>query len=1437
MSSDNAQSAITYTSISSNSEGPSWDIPLMNTGELPEMDPYEEVTQQGHVPPLSPSYVPNPMELDEHVPIYVPEPEHPEYHVPSDDDIQVEDQPYADDALPTAESPGYIADSYSIEEDTDEDSINYPDEPEDGEEDDDEDLEENPSEEHEPKDEDTKEEEPSEGFYETEPFEEDETAVTPPHLNTIDPAYDQAPLGHKTAMTRMRYDIPEENMSPWKRFVLTAPLPRCDVQESSVVAARAPKGEYDFVDIIMAGHSLVRSPDARTIARAADRAGDVGYVRALHASEHRMITLIEEVNLRIIYQAQVRRQESKYFYTQLYDAHTNHRDIRLKIDVVRGQRTAYETELQECQSTEDLAVIQMMRIHALEARAQTDTMEDAGSSCVVGFSQWLKKMESVFHISGCAIDNQLKFATCTLLGAALTWWNGHVRTLGHDAAYAMTWGTLKKKFTDKYYLKGEIKKLEIKLWNLGVRGNDVAAYTQRFQELALMNVMFARPKTLDDAIELANDLMYQKLRTYAERQNDNKRKADDSSINNQQPYKKQNVARVYTAGLGGKKAYTRNLPLCTKCNYHHTGQCAPKCGNCKRDASLKSNVIMGTFLLNNRYATILFDIGADRSIVSTTFSSLIDITPTTLENNYDVELADEKIIRVNTIICGCTLNFMNHPFNIDLMIVPLGSFDVIIGMDWLTKYHGVIICDEKIVHVAFGKEMLIFQGKRNNQRGESRLNIISWTKAQEYLSKGCDVFLAHITTKEAKDKSKGKRLEDAPIVKDFPKVFPEDLMGIPLDQKVEFQIDLVPGVAPVAWVPYRLAPSDIKELAEQLQELSDKRFIRPSSSPWELRSCTSRRKTNHFACASIILQGSSVYSKINLRSGYHQFRVHEEDIPKIAFRTRYGHYEFQVMHFGLTNASANKEEHEEHLKLILESLKKEELYAKFSKCEFWIPKVQFLGHVIDSKGIHVDPEKIKSIKDWASPKTPTEIHLFLGLAGYYRRFIEGFSMIAKSMTKLTQKNVKFDWGEKEESKFQLIKQKLCSAPILALPKGSKNFIVYCDASHKDQKELNMRQRCWLELLSDYDCDIQYHPGKANVVADALSRKEQSRPLRVLALVITMGFNLPKKILEAQTEALKSKNLSAEDVGGVGYHASLNMKADIATYVGKCLTCSKVKAEHQKPTHLLVQPEIPEWKWEKITMDFITKLPKTTNGYDTILVIIDRLAKSAHFLPIRENDPMEFMSLFWKAIHKALGTRLDMSTTYHPQTDGQSERTFQTLEDMLRACVIDFGKSWDRHLPLVEFSYNNSYYTSIKGAPFEALYGRKCSSTVCWEEVGDVQLTVKKINNFEKLLLEGKCVLLDEDGNPIEKVDYSGDEGSKDKVACVDNEMATHLTSNQSGVGYGTKSLLEQWSKTYRNVNADYDPYDDDMYESQKILNNIQSISDNLDIKVQGQKKE
>ncbi|GJW12764.1 putative nucleotidyltransferase, ribonuclease H [Tanacetum coccineum] len=696
------------------------------------------------------------------------------------------------------------------------------------------------------------------------------------------------------------------------------------------------------------------------------------------------------------------------------------------------------------------------------------------------------------------------------------------------------------------------------------------------------------------------------------------------------------------------------------------------------------------------------------------------------------------------------------------MPVELGSFDVIIGMDWLSMYHAIIAYVEKIVRIPWGSETLIVHGHH--------------------------VFLAHVTTKETKDKSGEKRLEDVPFIRDFPEVFPKELPGLPPTRQVEFQIDLMPGSAPVAREPYRLALSEMKELSEQLQELSDKGFIRPSSSPWgapvlfvkkkdgSFRMCIDYRELNKVTVKNRYplpriddlfdqLQGSSVYSKIDLRSGYHHLRVREEDISKTAFKTRYGHYEFQ-----------NKKEHKEHLKAILELLKKEELYAKSSKC----------------------------------------------LASYNQRFIEGFSKIAKPMTKLVQKKIAFEWGDKPEAAFQTLKNKLCSAPILALPQGAENFIVYYDASHKGLGAVLMQNKKVIAYASRqlkiHVKNYTTHDLELGAVVFALKiwrhyfRKERIKPLRVRALVMNIGLDHPKQILEAQIEAQKSENIKKEDVGGMirkdipkeklkpradgtlclngrswllcycdlrtmimhesqkskySIHPGSdkmyqdmkklywwpNMKADIATYVSKCLTCARVKAEHQRPSGLLVQPEIPQWKWDNITMDFVTKLPKSSQGYDTIWVIVDRLTKSAIFVPMRETDPMEklarmylkevvtrhgipvsiicdrdprFASNFWRSLQKALGTNLDMSTAYHPQTDGQSERTIQTLEDMLRACVIDFGNGWVKHLPLVEFSYNNSYHASIKAAPFEALYGRKCRSPVCWAEVGQVQLTGPEI---------------------------------------------------------------------------------------------------------------
>ncbi|GJZ51540.1 putative reverse transcriptase domain-containing protein [Tanacetum coccineum] len=409
--------------------------------------------------------------------------------------------------------------------------------------------------------------------------------------------------------------------------------------------------------------------------------------------------------------------------------------------------------------------------------------------------------------------------------------------------------------------------------------------------------------------------------------------------------------------------------------------------------------------------------------------------------------------------------------------------------------------------------------------------------------------------------AKEQKQEEMVVVRDFPEVFPDDLSGLPPIWEIKFQFELVLGAIPVAKSPYLLTPLEMEKLSGQLKEHQDK----------------------------------------DLRSGYHQLRVHEDGIPKTTFRTHYGHFKFIVMPFGLTNAPT----------VFMDLMNREEkLYAKFSKCEFWLREVQLLGHVINGDGIHVDPSKIKAIRDWEALRTPSEVRSFLRLAGYYRRFIENFSKIAKPLTVLTQKSKTYDWGEEQENAFQTLKDKLCNALVLALPDGPKDFVVYCNVSgsglgcvlmqrgkvkayasrqlkiHKKNytthdlelgavKELNMGQHRWIELFSDFDCEIRYHPSKANVVTDALSWKERVKPKR-------RGLD---EMIEHRSD------------GALYWWPE--MKKDVAVYVSKCLTCLKVKAEHQRPSGLLQQPKILKWKWEGITMDFVTKLPRTGSGHDTI----------------------------------------------------------------------------------------------------------------------------------------------------------------------------------------------------------------------------------------------
>nr|GEV73966.1 hypothetical protein [Tanacetum cinerariifolium] len=752
-------------------------------------------------------------------------------------------------------------------------------------------------------------------------------------------------------------------------------------------------------------------------------------------------------------------------------------------------------------------------------------------------------------------DCKVKFATGTLPEEALSWWNSFAQPIEIEEAYKIPWFEFTKLLIKKYYPRTEVKKMEDEFYNLIVKGNYLKTYVRRFQELEILcptmvlnseklmevfieglprsiegNVTASKPQTLEEAITITQRLMDQV--GHQTRNCKNKGPAIGSNL---QPL-------LVTCHACGEKGHYRNQ--CPKANNNaHRRACLLKDKNAHQDP----NVVTDVFLLNQHIARVLFDSGDDKSFVSISLASMLNIPPVTLDTTYDIEMANGNLVGTNTIILGCNLTLLNQPFKIDLMTIKLGSFNVVIGMDWLSKYHDRIIYDEKVVHIPIDGKTLIIQ--------------------------------AQVMEK----KSDEKRLEDIPVVREFPKVFHEGLPGLPSVRQVEFQIDLVLGAAPVAQAPYRLAPSEMQELSDQPQELADR--------------------------------------------GYHQLRVRDEDIPKTAFRTRFKHYELQVMPLGLTNTRAvfmdlmnrvckpyldkfvvvfiddilihsrNKEEHADHLRIILELLKKE----KF-------------------QGIHVDPAKIKAVKNWASPTTPTEVRQFLGLAGYYQRFIE-----------------------------------------------------------------------------DYDREIRYHPGKANVIADALSQKERIKPLRVRALVMTLHPKLPSQILGAQTEAVKEENIEAENLRGT-YKAFENC---------------------QKPSGLLIQPEIPTWKWERIMMDFVTKLPKTSIRHDKIWVIVDRLSKSTHFILTRETDNMETLTrLYIKEIVLRHGVSISIISNHDSHF---TSRLWQSMRS-----ALDFRKGWERHLPLEEFSYNNSYQDNIKAAPFEALYGRKCRSPVCGGEVGDVQLTRPEI---------------------------------------------------------------------------------------------------------------
>ena len=951
----------------------------------------------------------------------------------------------------------------------------------------------------------------------------------------------------------------------------------------------------------------------------------------------------------------------------------------------------------------------------------------------------------------------------------------------------------------------------------------------------------------------------------------------------------------------------------------------------EEEKPLKEEIIKDLFNVDGwvkgKPATFLIDSGASGNYISTQLVERANIQTRPLGKATVVSLADGTKHRINLAAFGlpCTMGEYRDKLHFD--VVPLHNHDVILGKAWLARTNPDInwrTNQLKLKHQ--GREIQISANGKNQS-----IEIISAMQVKRLIKKE-KVFFCIV--QEEKPDNMWLEVDDRvkPLLKKYITVFPEDTPpGLPPRRTVDHKIETIPGTEPAVGSAYDISWKDIEALKTEVTDLIKKGFIRPSVSPYaapvlfvpkkggEKRLCIDYRALNKDTIKNKYpiprindlldrLHGAKIFSKIDLRSGYHQIRIAEGDESKTAFRSRAGHYEFLVMPFGLTNAPAtfqtlmedifrpyldqwvlvyiddilifskNLKDHLQQLEITLQILQKHKLYGKMSKCEFLKSQVEYLGHIISEHGIMVDPKKITAIQDWNQPANIHELRSFLGLASYYCKFISGFASIAEPLTDLLRKDkdVATEWGKPQDAAFKELKQALMSAPVLSSPDPELPFTVMTDASDKaigavlmqnkhpiayrsrklseaerkypthekealaivdairefkyyldgvkfevytdhqslqylkTQPTLNPRQAHWMEYLAQFDFNIKYVPGPANVVADALSRKteeisEITEVISHLAEEIKNSYQEDQgvqaiiKVLERPEEATtpelrkQAKKYVVKDnllywgnrvyipnqpklrlkifqeyhdvpaAGHFGFDKTYEtisrsfywpgIAEDLKTYITSCDACQRNKSRHQVPAGLLQPLPVPAYNWEQISMDFIVQLPKTKTGKDCIVVFVDRLSKMVHFvstvttatapdvaeifinnifklhgLPkvIVSDRDAKFTSNFWKAFMRKMGTKVAMSTAYHPQTDGQTERTNRTLEQMLRIYVSYKQDDWDQHLALAEFACNNTKNASTKNTPFYLNYGRHPNTPI---SLMQAQTSVPAVEEF------------------------------------------------------------------------------------------------------------